>query len=256
MKRFDLKAFLIDDEPLASERLAAMLADLGVTVVGTETNPAKAIPRLTERSEGLDALFLDIQMPGLNGFELLAQIVQPPLVVFTTAYDQYAIRAFEVNSVDYLLKPVESEPLARAVAKLQRIPEQARPAWMAEPLRLAELLRQANPIKRITSRVGDIVHLVDLENISHFVAKNKLICAVVQERQFPVDFSIQTLEEKPGSRFLRVHRSVLVNLDLILELNTRFADQITVTLRDQTRTKVTVSRDRQRAVRERLSQLF
>src|SRR5262245_25675345 len=107
-----LRVFLIDDEALALDRLERMLhQSRRVEVVGRETDPETALARLDK--EKIDALLLDIQMPGLNGFELLARLDWQPLVIFTTAYDEYALQAFEVHSIDYLLKPVEPAQLER-----------------------------------------------------------------------------------------------------------------------------------------------
>ena len=117
-----LHVFLLDDEALALKRLARLLRESGrVEIVGQETDPEDALTKLEEDGarEKIDALFLDIQMPGVNGFELLARLSWQPLVIFTTAYDEYALRAFEVNSIDYLLKPVESAHLERALNKLK-----------------------------------------------------------------------------------------------------------------------------------------
>ena len=108
-----LRVFLVDDESLALKRLERLLrATRRVEITGLETDPETALTRLA--AAPIDALFLDIQMPGLSGFELLARLDWHPLVIFTTAYDEYALQAFEVNSIDYLLKPVEPTHLERA----------------------------------------------------------------------------------------------------------------------------------------------
>src|SRR5271157_5834858 len=115
-----LRAYLVDDEPLALERLRRMLERTGrVEVTGSTTEPEQAVVALT--ADPPDVCFLDIQMPRLDGFEVLARLPSQPIVVFTTAYDQYALKAFGVNSVDYLLKPVEPESLERALKKVERL---------------------------------------------------------------------------------------------------------------------------------------
>ena len=115
-----IRAFVVDDEPLAVKRLARMLEETRrVEVAGTSTDPVDALAALGGQAP--DVLFLDIQMPGMTGFEMLSLLDPQPLVVFTTAYDQYALQAFEVNSIDYLLKPVEERHLARALDKLERL---------------------------------------------------------------------------------------------------------------------------------------
>src|SRR5215471_5704964 len=112
------RAYVVDDELPAVKRLARLLQATGrVEIVGAEMNPAAAIAAIQLASP--DILFLDIEMPGLTGFELLARVERQPFVIFTTAYDRYALKAFEVNSIDYLLKPVEPEELDRALNKLE-----------------------------------------------------------------------------------------------------------------------------------------
>src|ERR1700704_1549233 len=114
-----MRAYLVDDERLAVERLTRLLHATGrVTIAGSETDPVAALAFL--RATPVDVLFLDIQMPGLTGFELLEQLDRDVPVIFTTAYDKYALDAFSVNSIDYLLKPVEAERLSRALDKLGR----------------------------------------------------------------------------------------------------------------------------------------
>src|SRR5438552_17550931 len=116
----NMRAFLIDDEALALKRLSRMLAATRrVTIAGTSTDPVEAVQAIAETKP--DVVFLDIEMPELNGFQMLSQLDPQPMVVFTTAYDQYALQAFGVNSVDYLLKPIEAAHLNRALDKIERM---------------------------------------------------------------------------------------------------------------------------------------
>ena len=115
-----LRAYLVDDEPLALERLRRLLENTGrVEVTGFTTKPEEAVAALTE--DPPDVCFLDIQMPRLTGFEVLAKLANQPIVVFTTAYDKYALKAFGVSAADYLLKPVEPETLTRALNQVERL---------------------------------------------------------------------------------------------------------------------------------------
>src|ERR1700704_2081856 len=125
-----MRAYLVDDERLAVERLTRLLHATGrVTIAGSETDPVAALAFL--RATPVDVLFLDIQMPGLTGFELLEQLDRDVTVVFTTAYDRYALDAFGVSSLDYLLKPIESDRLDQALDKVERFAGQARPDMRA-----------------------------------------------------------------------------------------------------------------------------
>ncbi len=164
METASLRAYLVDDEPLAIERLGRLLARYGgLQVVGSATDPAQALEFLNGAAN-VDVLFLDIQMPGMNGFELLSRLDVQPFVIFTTAYDQYALRAFEVNSIDYLLKPIETEQLERALAKLGRLRSVVKPDWQRNPdlpavlkeLAVSLLGQRVEYLRRIASRVGAV----------------------------------------------------------------------------------------------------
>jgi two-component system, LytTR family, response regulator len=260
MSAMPVRVYLVDDEPLAIERMRRLLTELpGVVIAGSTTDPAAALDFL--RRERVDALFLDIQMPGMNGFELLSRLPDQPLVVFTTAYDQYALKAFEVNSIDYLLKPVDPEQLRRALRKLERLQGAARPDWMRQPelqVLLEELGAKLRPARaeypeRIASRVGDRASLVDLTAVTHFFAQDKLTYAVTEGRNYAVDYSIAELERKlDPKRFLRIHRSVLLNLDWVEQVLSQFGARMTVCLKDPRKTRLPVARDRAHALRQRL----
>ncbi len=130
-----LRAFLVDDEKLAIERLQRLLAGFSeIAITGTATDPASAVTTLNDSHiQPIDVLFLDIQMPGINGFELLSRLNVQPFVIFTTAYDQHALRAFETNAIDYLLKPIEPDQLKRALKKLGRLRPVVKPDWQQDP---------------------------------------------------------------------------------------------------------------------------
>ena len=230
MDSTQLRAYLVDDEPLAVERLTRLLAKFdSLRIVGSATDPAEALSFLSSEADiPIDVLFLDIQMPGINGFELLSRLPEQPLVIFTTAFDEFALRAFQVNSIDYLLKPIDTEQLERAVGKLDRLRPANRPDWQQNPdlpallKQLAASLRGGQPEypRRIASRLGERISFVDLDAVTHFVAQDKLTYAVAGGHLHCVDQSIAELERRlDPSKFLRVHRSALVNVDWIHEVN-------------------------------------
>jgi two-component system LytT family response regulator len=263
METAPLRAYLVDDEPLAIERLARLLAGFdSLRVVGSATDPAQALVYLnSESGQSIDVLFLDIQMPGLNGFELLSQLAEQPFVIFTTAYDEYALQAFEVNSIDYLVKPIETAQLARALKKLGRLQPVVRPDWQRNPdlpILLKELAaslrpRQTDYPRRIASRVGERISFLDLDSVTHFIARDKLTYAVVDGRRHCVDQTIAELERRlDPAKFLRVHRSALVNVDCIHEVNSWFAGKVVLSLKDPQRTQIPVARDRVRSLKSRL----
>jgi DNA-binding LytR/AlgR family response regulator len=249
-----IRAWLVDDEKLALTRLARMLRETGkVEIIGTSTDSQEAQTSLSEVS--LDALFLDIEMPGLNGFQLLSRLASPPAVVFTTAYDQYAIKAFEANGTDYLLKPITPEALDRAIAKLERN-RNTDPAQYRDMLdRLtAALGRQGHHYpRRIPSKLGDRVQFVDLDKVTHFFAEGKLTYAATPNKNFVVDDSIIQLETKlDPTQFQRIHRAYLVNLTAVAEVCSWFGGKMIARLNDAAHTELPIARDRVKTLKERL----
>ena len=244
-----MRAFVVDDEPLAVKRLSRMLEATGrVQVAGTSTDPVDALAALTEKPP--DVLFLDIQMPGMTGFEMLGMLDPQPLTVFTTAYDQYALQAFEVNSIDYLLKPVEERHLERALDKIERLrstPAEA-PEWKGMLSQLAEAMRQAKPPEypeRIASRLGDRIQILDLAKVTHFFARDKLTYAAAEGKNYVVDHTISDLEQRlDPKQFCRIHRATLVNLAWVKELDAWFAGRAILRLRDTKGTELQVARER------------
>lgn len=252
-----LRAYLVDDEPLAIARLTRLLEETGrVEVTGSATDPEEAVEALT--SSPPDVCFLDIHMPRLNGFEVLARLPSQPIVVFTTAYDQHALEAFAVNSVDYLLKPVDPGHLDRALGRVERVRgrvELSTPDLQGLLRGLADSLRDARPEypERIASRLGDRLWFIDLARVTHFFARDKLTYAVEAGKPYCVDYSIMQLEQTLNPRrFLRIHRSTIVNTSWIKEVTTLPGGSLNVRLKDAHGTDLTVSRDRAREFRARL----
>jgi two-component system LytT family response regulator len=251
-----LRAYLVDDEPLALDRLRRLLEKTGrVEVAGFTTIPEEAVAELAANPP--DVCFLDIQMPRLTGFDVLARLPAQPIVVFTTAYDQYALQAFSENAVDYLLKPVEPETLDRALNKVDRL----RGAGKAAQPDLQALLRQiADSLgksktelpTRIASRLGDRLWFLDLDRVSHFYAEDKLTYAVSEGKAYCIDHSIAELEKKLDSgRFFRIHRGTLVNLEWIREVSSLPGGSLNIRLKDLKSTDLTVARDRAREFKTR-----
>jgi len=246
-----LRAFLIDDEPLAITRLARMLEATGrVEVVGRATDPAQGLEQV--RAQPIDVLFLDIHMPGLSGFEVVERVPPGPAVVFTTAHDQHAVQAFEVNAVDYLLKPVEAARLARALDRITgRRDDGAEVRATLE--RLAQHLRGGAFLDRLASRLRDRVHLIPVEEVTHVVARDRATYAVTTATEHVLDMTIAELERRlDPARFFRIHRAVLVNVAWVGELRADEDGHLQACLKGARHTELAVARDRVRALKERL----
>lgn len=252
-----LRAYLVDDEPLALARLRRLLERSEcVEVVGSTTTPEEAVAAL--HADPPDVCFLDIQMPRLSGFDVLAKLPRQPIVIFTTAHDQYALKAFEVNSVDYLLKPVDPESLERAlkkVALLRNLGQPSQADLRALLKQLADSLRETKPeyLERIASRLGDRIWFLDLDRVTHFYAEDKLTYAASEGKAYCVDHSIAELETKlDPKKFVRIHRSTVINLAWIREVTSLPGGSLNIRLRDAKNTDLTVARDRAREFKTRI----
>lgn len=253
-----LRAYLVDDEPLALERLCRLLQQTErVEVTGSTTEPEQAVAALT--ADPPDVCFLDIQMPRLNGFDVLAKLPRQPIVIFTTAYDQYALKAFGVNSIDYLLKPIAPQAVERAIDKVERLRASGPLAQPDLPIllkRIAESLREEGPRfpERIASRLGDRIWFLDLKDVSHFCAEDKLTYAVCGGKAYSVDHTIAELERKlDPKKFFRIHRSTLVSLSWIKEIASLPGGMLAARLKDRNSTELTVARDRAREFKIRMA---
>jgi two-component system LytT family response regulator len=247
-----MRAFLVDDEQPAITRLRRLLdATRRVTVVGSATDPVAALDYL--RAQAVDVLFLDIQMPGLTGFELLDQLETQPLVIFTTAFDRYALNAFEANSIDYLLKPIEAERLDRALDKAERLSASSPADVRALARELAAQLAPGRKLERVASRVGERTTILDVARISHFMSRDKLTFAVVNGREHVVEFTLSELEARlDPRRFARIHRATLVNTAFVQELFPAVDGGVLVRLKDAATTELSVARDRVRDLKAQL----
>ena len=251
-----LRAFLVDDEPLALTRLARLLSATGrVDVVGRAGEAAQALTALGRL--GADVVFLDIHMPGMTGLELAQRLPRGLAIVFTTAYDQHALAAFEANAVDYLLKPIERARLDRALDKIERLRDDPSPADTAAILgRLAAALRSAPApfLERLPFRTRDGIQLLDVKAVTHFIARDRLTHAVTGSGDHVVDLGLADLEAKlDPTKFLRIHRAALVNLDYVGEIQPWPGGRLLVRLKGTTRVELEVARDRVRALKERLA---
>jgi two-component system LytT family response regulator len=246
-----LRAYIVDDERLAVDRLARLLGDTRrIQIVGTATDPEVALQEL--RRATIDVLFLDIQMPGLTGFELLEKLDRDIPIIFTTAYDRYAIEAFTVNSIDYLLKPIEADRLERALDKLIRLGGQPAPDVRSLARQLAAELAPGRRLERIASRVGERTTVLDVGRITHFFSRDKLTFAVTAGHEHAIDFTLNDLEERlDPRRFVRIHRGTIANLAFVSELYPGI-DGVMMRLKDERKTELSVARDRVRELKDRL----
>ena len=246
-----MRVVIVDDEPLARERIRTLAeAHPGITVIA-ECEDGQGAVETIERVQP-DLVFLDVQMPELDGFEVLDALETRPAVIFITAYDEHAVRAFEVNAIDYLLKPVEPARFDAALERARsRIAEPAQSRDAALELVLTELRRVRQRAARLVVRDGAKVGFVAVEQVDWIdVAGNYARLHTVGGVHLLRETLKQLEQRLDPERFVRVHRSTIVNLERITSVEPYFHGEYTLTLKDGTR--LTSSRTHSKRLRELL----
>jgi two-component system LytT family response regulator len=206
---------IADDEPLARRTLREQLVGLGWTGPIREASDGKTAITVAN-SQRPDLVFLDIVMPGASGLEVLQQIDYEPQVIFTTAHDQYAVTAFELGALDYLLKPFGRDRLERVLVRAQQALD-----WSAAPLlsRTRESLEQTRPLSRIFVRDGSRILPVPLATLERAQGADDYVTISTATKQYLVNVRLSDLEGRlRGANFLRIHRSHLVNLEYVASI--------------------------------------
>ncbi len=242
-----IRVLVVDDEELARARVKALLAECeGCECVGEAENGLVAVERIKELSP--DLVILDIQMPGMSGFEVIEALDDTPLIIFATAFDEYAIKAFEVNSIDYLLKPIEKERFAEAIGRARELLD-SDPTLSEHIDRLATLVRHEG-INRLPVTKGKKIVVLDIDRIVWIEASDELIFVHTKAERYLVNMTMTELERRlDGTVFFRTHRSSIVNLNRVVEIVPWFGGKYKVVMDDADRTEVVLSRARAKSLR-------
>jgi two-component system LytT family response regulator len=209
-----MRVLIADDEDLARHSLRRALAAFSdIEVIRECANGLQAVEAIPALRP--DVVFLDVEMPGLNGFEVLQQLADPPATVFVTAFDEYAVKAFETDALDYILKPIEADRLERAITRLRdRLAGRA-----SSGPRLEAAVKRAGPIRRLAAKRGNRFVIVPLKDIVRVAIEDKLVFAHSEKERFLVERTISDLETLlEPSGFLRISRGELVNVEMVREL--------------------------------------
>jgi two-component system LytT family response regulator/two-component system response regulator LytT len=259
----DLRAVLVDDEQLARDELGFLLGQLGgVDVIGQAGDGVEALSTIDRLRP--DVVFLDVQMPGLNGFQVARRMLDrelPTHIVFVTAYDRHAIEAFEVNAVDYLLKPVDPVRLERAVERAQRRVASSKSLDQGDGTAINQQIEKIFDLvaerqhrrDRLAIKVGERFILVQSEDIIYASLAEDAITVVTSDHVGTSNYrSLDDLHERLDPNvFWRVHRSHLVNMNKIREIVPWFRNYI-LRMKDDKSTEIPVSRAHTRRIREYL----
>jgi len=215
-----IQCFIVDDEQHAIDVIANHIKEVHfLELVGTSTNPVSAIQQINEGK--MDLVFLDVQMPKINGFEMLELVEEMPAVIFTTAFEEHAIRAFEVNAIDYLLKPFSKDRFEKALQKWLGNKTTAAPA--AAPQQTTQLLETAaaSPLQsnRIVVKINGKIKIIPVQDVHYLEAADDYVKIITQEGAFlknkTMSFFEQTLDPQ---QFARVHRSYMLNVNQVTRI--------------------------------------
>lgn len=243
-----MRCLLVDDEPLARERLQALLdeAEAEVDVLAEAGSGKQAVSLIHEH--GPDVVFLDVQMPVLDGFDVVDLLPEArPHIVFVTAYDEYAIQAFEVHALDYLTKPVRLDRLNETLKRAREAVE-TDPGGRIDELRAA---RSDESLKRLTVHIGRRLRVVPLDDVRWIETDDGLVFAHTTDGRYRTDFTLSELEHRlPSDQFVRIHRSTIVNLGEAYELVPQPSGTFKLRLRDGT--ELQVARRRAEEVKQAL----
>src|SRR6185295_5616895 len=248
-----IRTLIVDDEPLARERMRSLLeAEADIAIVGECRDGREAV--LAIRRETPDIVFLDVQIPELDGFQVLEAIGadKAPAIVFVTAYDQYALQAFEVHAVDYLLKPFDEERFQRALDRARQSVTKG-PGEVSEKLLslLQELKAPQGYMERLVVKSAGRLFFLRTEEIEWVESAGNYVCLHVRGESHLLRETMTGLEARlDPARFVRIHRTAIVNIDQIKELQPLFHGEYQVVLRDKT--ELTLSR----GYRDRLQEVI
>jgi two-component system LytT family response regulator len=231
-----IRALIVDDEPLARERIAGMLKrDEDIEIIGSCGNGREAVAAVQKHAP--DLLFLDVQMPEMDGFQVLEKIdpERMPLVIFVTAYDKYALRAFEVYALDYLLKPFDKDRFQKALIRAKsQIHHRSESDFQQQVLALLEDMKiKPQSLNRLAVKSGGRIFFLRADEIDWIEAEGNYVRLHVGKESYLLRETIGSMEEQLNRRkFLRIHRSTIVNIDRVQELQPWFHGEFRVILRN------------------------
>lgn len=238
-----IRVLIVDDEPLARDCIRlALQEERDIEIVGEAADGASAVESIQQLAPEL--VFLDVQMPGMDGFDVIEQVgpAAMPAVIFVTAYDQHAIRAFEVHALDYMLKPFDDDRFREALRYARAWLREERRHALAdqlESLLRSRALEKNDKVRRLMIRDRQRIRSVPVDDVDFFVAEGNYIRLHVGDQSYLVRMTLARLEQHlDASKFVRIHRSTIVNLDRVTEIQPWSAGDYMAVLRDQRTLKV------------------
>lgn len=250
----NFKTIIIDDEKIARIRLRRLLEDYpGIFEVIAEAGNGLEALDLVIRMKP-DLIFLDIQMPGMTGFEMLNELEDFPLIIFCTAYEEYALKAFNTMAVDYLIKPILEDRLVLTVEKLKRVNAKFQKNQIQELIELMKMQSEPKKLNSIPIKIGERVILIKPEKISYLTADEKYVdLYTLDGKKYSTNLSLKKLEDSLPNNFKRIQRGIIINTDHIKEFRKYFRGTYIVELIDENKTKLETGRSYADEIKELMS---
>jgi two-component system LytT family response regulator len=233
------RTLIVDDEEPARIRLIQLLSNYKemMSIIGEAVNGIEAIEMINLLKP--DIVFLDIRMPGKDGFEVIQSLKNVPYLIFCTAYDDYALKAFETNSIDYLVKPVTPERLAKTIDKIKNLNKNEDYSHILKWIEDAIALKEKETVTSFPVKVGDRVIFVKTEDIAYFEASEKYVELNNKlGKKHLLDQSLSFLESKLPGHFLRINRAIIINTQLIKEIRRYMGSKYSIVLNDMLQTHI------------------
>lgn len=244
------KTLIIEDELPARIRLQKLLAKHSgkIEIIGTAIDGHEGLEQI--RKLDPDLVFLDIQMPGMSGFEIISKLEKIPLIIFSTAYDKYALKAFETNSIDYLLKPLKEERLDQSIQKLERLRPSLNSNEILNFLRYCHQYETKKELTSLTVKSGKKMFFLKLKEILYFKAEDKYVnIYMINGEKHLSEQSLLAFEKLLPQDFKRIHRSIILNSQYVNEIHNYFNSRFSFILSDKNKTRLISSRSFQKAIR-------
>jgi two-component system LytT family response regulator len=248
-----ISALIADDEASARSRLRRLLAPYSFELSDDARDGLEALDAIQKHRP--QVLFLDVQMPGLSGFEVVEALTPEvmPLIVFVTAYDDYALAAFEANAVAYLLKPVAEEKLETVVNRIEQLARSPREAQREAARTTAVATTKTQPLHHVLAVQRDGYALIPLGDVCYFQVEDGVTHVKTATASFRTNYAIGDLEARlPAPAFFRAHRSTIVNLDKVATISPMFKGALLLTMKDAKSSEIQVSERQAKHVRELL----
>ncbi|GAB4337398.1 MAG: LytTR family DNA-binding domain-containing protein [Calditrichia bacterium] len=247
-----IRVMIVEDEKPAAKRLKQMLENFPDLQIAAVAHSGKeAIAQIDQIKP--EALFLDIHLGDISGIDLLRVVEHKPRVIFTTAFDQYAVEAFRLCALDYLLKPFDMERLAEAVSRLRRALSSQSAAADVQNL-LNNWQPEKSFLRRIPTRQGEVIQILQDDDIVFFNTENKLVFAHTVNKKYLINYTLEELQKRlDPETFFRIHRSTIVNLNYVVSIVTWFSGSYKMKVRDKAGTELMISRSAAKELRQKLN---